>query len=556
MDEDRLREMLEVAKCHILEMEMTLARLMSSPLLYATVARAQNEFNLDVYEQNDMMLVIDRRHKYKKKYGHIVKVNKKTGVATLAFPDGHVEDFTIGMNNDPVQVKLLGKDDGTNVVVVVDGKLFEVHGVPGKKFKESDMVKVDMESKQVHDHAPVGGAGGICTIAKVLDDLHVEVEIEGRYRMVISGVPGQKLESGDRVVLDPSDTMIVRRLDRDGADRFNLEEEVNVTWDDIAGLHDAKRELVEAIELPHKFPDIFAHYGKRPPKGVCLSGPPGCGKTLCGKAVANTLAKLHKKEKAKGAFRYVKGPELLSMWVGNSEAQIRELFMTAREFHKTHGFPQVLFIDEADAIVPMRGSGKSSDVEKTIVPAFLAEMDGLETAHAIVLLATNQPHLLDPAVQREGRCDRHVRIGRPLRDNIHEYFKVHMRNVPLKDCNTKEVVAMTTAEIFAGHRALYRIMEMNGGGVSVNEHLVTLGDCASGAMIAGIVDHAKSMAVHRDIKSGKPSGVRMEDFQHAVERVYHSRLLMNGTFDVEDYIEAKGLPRCSCKVEKLKPSAA
>ena len=168
--------------------------------------------------------------------------------------------------------------------------------------------------------------------------------------------------------------------------RFNLEEDSQGNDEsDIAGLADAKEQLVEAIELPYTKPEVFAHYNKRPPKGALLYGPPGCGKTLLRiKAAASSIAKIHKKKQMASGFIYVKGPELLSKWVGQAEESVRELFLRARDHHKKHGYPALLFIDEADAIMPERGSGKSSDVENTIVPMFLSEMDGLETSHALV----------------------------------------------------------------------------------------------------------------------------------------------------------------------------
>ncbi len=558
MSEDVLKAMLEEAKGQILEYEAVFARLMSAPLVYATVVKSNNQFNLAAFEQGDMMLIIDRewrRNEKRPRYGRIVSkgVNKEEGTVTLMLPNGAAQKFYIGLDGNVPQVKLIGKDDGTNCVIVVNGNQFEVHGVPGKKFSPSETVKVDMQTYQIHDTAGVTGAGTICNVSKLLDEEHVEVNIDAKPRVALHGLPGQKLEPGDRVVLDPSDTVVVRLLERDGADRFNLEEESKITWNDIAGLADAKEQLIEAIELPYIKPEVFAHYNKRPPKGALLYGPPGCGKTLCAKAAASSIAKIHKKKQMQSGFIYVKGPELLSKWVGAAEESIRELFLRGRDHYEKHGYPALLFIDEADAIMPERGSGKSSDVENTIVPMFLSEMDGLESSKVCVLLATNQPKRLDPAVVREGRIDRHIRIGRPTTKTAGEYFRIHLRGVPLVGCEPAEVAAHVTAEIFSSSRVMYKLAESG-----KPDHFMTLGDCVSGAMIAGIIDIATSLAMRRDLKSkgGVLTGVTLDDFREAVHRTYVNHLGLNNKFDIEDYADARGINLCNISVEKFIPAAA
>src|SRR5208283_4208865 len=169
----------------------------------------------------------------------------------------------------------------------------------------------------------------------------------------------------------------------------------------------------EAIELPFTHKDIFAHYNKKPPKGLLLYGPPGCGKTLVGKATTNSLANIFGAKAISSGFIYVKGPEILNMYVGESGRRIREIFQRGRKHFDKYKFPAVIFIDEAEAVLSERGTSRSSDVDKTIVPMFLSEMDGLDENHAIVMLATNRPKMLDPAVVREGRVDRHIKVSRP-----------------------------------------------------------------------------------------------------------------------------------------------
>jgi len=557
MNEEDLMALLEEAKGTILEYESFVARLLSAPLVYATVVSANNEFKLDAFEQGDLMLIIDRewrKNDKRPRYGKIAsKGVDKEGSVTLALPNGAMHKFSIGLKEAPVQVKLLGKDDGTNCVIVFNGQRYEVHGVPGKKFFPSDVVKVDLQTYQIHEKSDASGGGTICAVARLIDKDHAEVDVDGRPRQVLHGLPNTKLKPGDRVVLDPSDTVVVRLLERDGNDRFNLIEDSQTTWEDIAGLREAKEQLVEAIELPYQYPELFKHYSKRPPKGVLLYGPPGCGKTLCAKAAAFSIAKIHEKQQMQSGFIYVKGPELLCKWVGESERMIRDLFERGREHHAKHGYPALLFIDEADAIVPQRGTGKSSDVENTIVPMFLSEMDGLENSKVMVMLATNQQQRIDPAVIREGRIDRMVRIGRPTTRTAIEYFRIHLRGIPTGPADLAEIAAHTTAEIFSQERVLYKLVD--GGG---KEHYLTLGDCLSGAMIAGIIDLATSAALKRDMasKSAKGTFVRVDDFRAAVQKTYLHHVAMNASFDIEDFMEAKGIDKCGVKIEKLRPTAA
>lgn len=542
------RDEFEEIKGQLVFLDAELSRLLAQPLVYATVVKADNKFNLDVFEQGDRMLVIDKElRKQKKFYGKIASAGvDEDGWVILEYPHGGRDRLNIGLKTELPQVKLLGKDDGMNVVITFDGKLFEVHGLPGVFFKPSENVKVDMETKQIHSSTGVSSAGDVAYIKAIVDESHVEVENNGNSRVVIFGLD-QKIEPSDRVMLDNSNTVVLRVLERDGKDRFNLRAEANIGWDDIAGLEEAKEQLIEALETPYEHPDVYKFYNMTPPKGVLLFGPQGCGKTLAAKAAAASLARVHGKENFQSGFIYVKGPELLSKWVGQSEQEIRGLFTRGREHFEKHGYPALLFIDEADAILPMRGSGKSSDVENTIVPQFLSEMDGLESSGVMVLLATNQPKRLDPAVVREGRIDRHVKINRPTAKNAIDYFRIHMRGMPLaKGLEVEEIATLGANEIFAANRVLYRVTHKQ------TAEIFRLADAVTGAMIAGVVAQAKSIAMKRDLGSkSKPKGVTPDDFKLSVQNHYIQHADLNATFDLEDFCDMHGFDRKSVNVEKL-----
>lgn len=533
----------------LMMLETELSRLMAQPLVYATVVKAENNLKLEVFEHGDRMLVLDPDlRKQKKFFGKIVSQGvDEDGWVIIQYPQGDRDRLNIGLNKQLPQVKLLGKDDGTNVTITLDGKLFEVHGLPGYEFKVSETVKVDMETKQIHSAAGMTSSGDVAFIKAIVDQDHIEVEnSSGASRVVLYGLP-DAIEPSDRVMLDNSSTVVIRVLERDGKDKFNLTEPSTIGWDDIAGISEAKEQLIEALETPYQHPEVYKFYNMSPPKGILLYGPQGCGKTLTAKAAAASLARVHGKQNFQSGFIYVKGPELLSKYVGQAEQEIRGLFNRGRDHFGKHGYPALLFIDEADALLPMRGTGKSSDIENTIVPQFLSEMDGLQSSGVMVLLATNQPRRLDPAVTREGRIDRSVKINRPHLNNAIEYFRVHMRNLPLaKGLHADEVASIGVQELFSDNHVMYRVNHQR------STELFRLGDAVTGAMIAGVVAQAKSTAMKRDLaKGGKPKGIMVDDFVHAVSQTYVKQADQNITFDLEDFCDRHGFDRKSVNLERL-----
>lgn len=343
----------------------------------------------------------------------------------------------------------------------------------------------------------------------------LEVSVSGNKLTVFAGKLIGCLEEGDDVLLDPAGAVVRQKVAR-AKPRFALDGGTGIAWHDIIGLDAAKRTLRDAIEFPVKHGDTLRRWHRKPMKGIALDGPPGCGKTMLAKAAATAIAELYDAAAAASGFIYVKGPEILNKWVGESESTIRGLFTAARKHKARHGYPSVLFIDEADAVLRKRGTGRSSDMESTIVPMFLAEMDGLEESAALVLLATNRIDVLDPAILREGRIDRKLMIGRPDEQTAGLMFVHYMKALPMEaDVDMREVALTAAHAIFVGDN--YPLGDKR-----------QLRDEISGAMIAGIVERATDMAIGREVESGAATGLSWRDMEMATAMVWQEHVSAHG----------------------------
>lgn len=315
------------------------------------------------------------------------------------------------------------------------------------------------------------------------------------------------LDWGDEVLLHPKTFQIVERIGKPPleASRFSPDTIPDVQWSDIGGLEDAKADMIEAIEMPHSNKELFAFYKKPDVKGILLSGPPGCGKTMLGKAAAASLSRIYGRESARTGFLYVKGPEILNQYVGQTEQTIRDMFFDAYRHKQERGYPAIIFLDEADAILAARGT-RNVGIGNTIVPMFLTEMDGLEASGAIVIIATNRPDVLDPAIVRDGRIDRKVMVTRPNQLNATQILRLNLQRVPLADGEGWGEMGDKMAEAIYSHEA--RVAPG-----------VFLRDIINGAMLANTVNIAVSFAIRRDMASGKQSGVTMDDALAAINRI-------------------------------------
>jgi proteasome-associated ATPase len=359
--------------------------------------------------------------------------------------------------------------------------------------------------------------GSLATVEQVLSDQKLLVHTVGDETILVTRAEPMKNISvviGDNVEYDPDSLFVYSLLPKSHVDRLVLEKVPDISYSDIGGLADAIGQIRDAIELPHIYPEYFQEHHLVPPKGILLYGPPGCGKTLVAKAVANSLAKsIQEKtgEKGESYFLNVKGPELLNKYVGETEQAIRDLFARARN-QATYRTPVVIFFDEMDAMFRVRGSGISSDMEATIVPQFLSELDGLQTLENVVIIgATNREDLIDPAILRPGRLDRKIRVPRPDRQAAVEIFSKYLKpDLPIESCHVQTLGSAPKAVQWLIEQAVEELYSLQPENELLeitfadgNRKILYTKDLCSGAIIENIVNRAKYLAVKDLIDKGR-----------------------------------------------------
>lgn len=387
------------------------------------------------------------------------------------------------------------------------GSIVDLPQPPTGRVAQGDAILVAQSGLIKGRNTPVP-CGESVTIERIIDKDSLEISQNGNTKVVLIGKL-KDLKPGEQILLDSSGRLALKVVPP-AKPVYTLDRETRIKWSDIGGHDNAKAELREAIELPISNPAIFKAYGHKPAKGILLSGPPGCGKTMLGKAAATAVA-----QSGPSAFMFIKGSEVLDPYVGVAEATVRSLFSRARAHKAENGTAAVIFIDEAEALLGSRG-GRFNQMERTIVPTFLAEMDGIDDSGALVILATNSPDALDSAITRDGRIDRKIRIERPLKSDAGLIFDLHLKGSPLAGAKVQDLSAMAVEYLFMPQHVLFNVGTKCG-----HETQLTLGHISSGAMIAGIVGRAKSRALRRDLAgNGKASGISSEDLIHAINDTF------------------------------------
>jgi proteasome-associated ATPase len=445
--------------------------------------------------------------------------------------------------------------DGT-AEIYVDGRQMRVNVHPNLdpfQFEEGQLCVLN-EAFNVIESSGYTPRGEIASVVDLIaDNRAIVLGHTDDERVVTLAEPlrSEKLKVGDHILFDPRTHYAFEKLPKSAVEEVVLEEIPETTYDQIGGLGEQIGILRDSVELPYTHPEIFAEHKLRPPKGILLYGPPGCGKTLIAKAVANSLARsieLRTGRQTTAYFLNVKGPELLNKYVGETEHKLREVFKKARD-KASEDVPVVIFFDEMDSLFRMRGSGISSDMEATVVAQFLSEIDGVESLNNVIVIgASNRQDLIDPAVLRPGRLDLKVKVHRPDHDAAREIFSKYLTSdLPFHE-NSMSRYGDSGEQVASGMiedtiERMYRTDDENKflevTYAKGEREIFYFKDFASGAMIENIVARAKKKSVKRTIDHGE-RGIKLDDLLDAVQDEFKENEDLPNTTNPDDWARISG----------------
>ncbi|GIK31009.1 MAG: AAA family ATPase [Armatimonadetes bacterium] len=372
---------------------------------------------------------------------------------------------------------------------------------------------------------------------------------DSRIVAVAERIEVQKLHAGDEVRLDSMGRVALEHLPKKELRDYFFEEVPEIPWGKIGGQTEAIQLIRDTIEHPLLFPEVYRRFDKKPVKGILLYGPPGCGKTLIGKATAYNLTREYSERvghEVKEYFMYVSGPKILNMWLGETERIVREIFETAREKAK-EGRLVFIFVDEAESVLRTRSGGRWLNISNTVVPQFCAELDGLVSLDNVVLLLTsNRPDYIDPAVLRPERIDRKVKVGRPSRDEALQIASIYLHeSVPIDpellaqhrgeiDCARRDLIEGLVRHLWrkAPETEFLQVFFRNG-----SSQVLHWGDLVSGALLKSIVDRAKDYAIKRVVAGEADAGIRLADLEAAARDEYAENEIFPKSDTQEDWLK-------------------
>ncbi|MEU9101838.1 proteasome ATPase [Streptomyces sp. NPDC048361] len=454
-------------------------------------------------------------------------------------------------------VFLQSNEDGT-VDIFTGGRKLRVNVSPSvepDELRRGQEVMLN-EALNVVEAMEFERAGDIVTLKEILEDGERALVIghtdEERVVRLAEPLLDITIRPGDALLLEPRSGYVYEVVPKSEVEELVLEEVPDVDYDKIGGLGNQIELIRDAVELPYLYPDLFKEHELRPPKGILLYGPPGCGKTLIAKAVANSLAKkvaeVTGQPAGKSYFLNIKGPELLNKYVGETERHIRLVFQRARE-KASEGTPVIVFFDEMESLFRTRGSGVSSDVENTIVPQLLAEIDGVEgLENVIVIGASNREDMIDPAILRPGRLDVKIKIERPDAEAAKDIFAKYLRSsLPLhaddlaehdgdKDGTTHAMIQSVVEQMYAEseENRFLEVTYANG-----DKEVLYFKDFNSGAMIQNIVDRAKKMAIKAFLDQNQ-KGLRISHLLQACVDEFKENEDLPNTTNPDDWARISG----------------
>ena len=445
--------------------------------------------------------------------------------------------------------------DGT-AEIIVDGRNMRVNVHPNLdafQLEEGQLVLLN-EAFNVIEPAGYTQRGEIMSVVEVINEnrcLVVGHTDDERVITLAQPLRSEKISVGDHLLVDARTQYGFEKMPKSSVEEVMLEEIPDISYEDIGGLGDQIEVLRDSVELPYLHPEIFSEFELKPPKGILLYGPPGCGKTMIAKAVANSLArKIEDRtgETTTAYFLNVKGPELLNKYVGETESKLREVFKKARDKAAGANVPVVIFFDEMDSLFRMRGSGISSDMEATVVAQFLSEIDGVEALENVIVIgASNRQDLIDPAVLRPGRLDLKVKVQRPDETAAREIFAKYLTDrLPIdpdavaaagsaKEACSKMIGELITMMYSTGDENKFLEVTYAKG----EREIFYFKDFSSGAMIENIVARAKRKAVKRAI-AGEQHGITANDLTLSVKEEFKENEDLPNTTNPDDWARISG----------------
>ena len=499
---------------------------------------------------------IDPNYQYLLLLRHQLEVDERQFQEAQAAIEKYDEAYTkLTQPANRIAVFLSKNDDGTANIALGDSDFYTNvdPNVDADALKAGTRVKVNEAYAVVGDLGPAQN-GQVVKVTEALEDgrLRIGGDMQGmNTRVVVRGEALQdtKIKTGTEVRMEPNFRVALEAFPAKETQDYFLDTVTEIPWEKIGGQQEAIAVIKDAIELPLLYPELYERFGKRPLKGILLYGPPGCGKTLIGKATAYNITREYKsrtKRDVKEYFMYINGPKILNMWLGESERQVREIFSTAREKAK-EGYLVFIFIDEAESVLRTRSSGRFTNISNTVVPQFCAEMDGLVSLeNVVVMLTTNRPDYIDPAILRPERIDRKVKVVRPDKASTHDILDIYLhKDLPLDYKTIEEqggpekarqyLIDKTTELIWTKtHETEFIEVYLRNGSVDT----LYWKDLVSGALLTSLVERAKDYAIKRsiDVKSTK-EGVSWEDMERAVRNEYKENEIFPKTDNLEDWLK-------------------
>jgi len=448
-------------------------------------------------------------------------------------------------------------DEGIATVALGDTEYYcnvDPKGVRVEDLKVGTRVKLN-EAYAVIGDLGYSPAGPIVKVSQLLDDGRLRVSMDaqgltGKLVLRSTDLENAPLKPGDEVRLEPNLRVALEHFPSQENRDYYLEVVPEIPWSAIGGQEEAITLIRDTIELPLLHPELYRRFNKKPIKGILLYGPPGCGKTLIGKATAYNLTREYRNRTSRDVkeyFMYISGPRVLNMWLGETERMVREIFNIAREKAK-EGYLVFVFIDEAESILRTRSSGRYLNIANTVVPTFAAEMDGLvKLENVVVMLTSNRPDYIDPAILRPERIDRKVKVGRPDRSASRDILAIYLNSsVPLDAALVEQHNGdAEAARQFLIDRALDILFRRSDETKFLevylrNGHVDTLywKDLVSGALLMSVVERAKDYAIHRAIQRGsQEEGVCLEDIEQAIRVEYKENEIFPKTDVLEDWLK-------------------